>query len=78
MASITFAIDEDIQGRIKEFSWVNWSEIAREELLQKYKMQNLLKQLESKGEQELTRWSVELGHKSKAGRLKKLKSKGLI
>jgi len=39
MASITFAIDEDIQGRIKEFSWVNWSEIAREELLQKYKMQ---------------------------------------
>ena len=33
MASITFAIDESLKRRMAQFLWVNWSELAREELI---------------------------------------------
>lgn len=32
MASITFAIPEEVKSRLSKFSWINWSELAREEL----------------------------------------------
>lgn len=75
MASITFALDKELKSRIGRFSWVNWSEVARENLLQKEKLEELHKRLESREEQELIKWSVELGRKAKKGAFKRLLSK---
>ncbi len=35
MASITFSVDDGLWKTIKEFSWINWSEIARVDALKK-------------------------------------------
>jgi hypothetical protein len=35
MASLTFVVDEQLKRDIKHFSWVNWSEVNREELNKK-------------------------------------------
>ncbi|MBU0459273.1 MAG: hypothetical protein KKH52_04800 [Nanoarchaeota archaeon] len=35
MVSVTMSISEQFQEEIKHFSWINWSEAAREELLKK-------------------------------------------
>jgi len=72
MGSLTFAIDDKLKFRLSKFSWVNWSEIAREVLLEKDKLEELRRRLDSKEEKELTKWSVELGRKAKKGRFKRL------
>ena len=74
MASITFAVDEELKSKIGKFSWVNWSEVARENLLKKAELEELHKKLESKEEKELTKWSVELGIKAKKGSFKRMLS----
>ena len=35
MASVTLAVTEEVKSEIKHFSWVSWSELAREETLKK-------------------------------------------
>ncbi len=35
MAGITIQLDEKSKSEIEHFSWVNWSELAREEVLKK-------------------------------------------
>lgn len=73
MASVTFAVDPKLKAEISKFGWVNWSALAREELAERQKIGSLLlKKLHSKEEQELTKWSVELGRKAKKGRFKQL------
>lgn len=42
MASLTVSVTEDLKGEIKELSWVNWSEIAREEALKKVILDNYM------------------------------------
>lgn len=74
MASVTFAIPDEVKQDMKELSWVNWSEIDKIDLLKKMKLKELSKKLESKEEQELIKWSVELGRKAKKGRFKRLLS----
>lgn len=74
MASVTFAIPDEVKKDMKELSWVNWSEIDKIDLLKKMKLKELSKKLESKEEQELIKWSVELGRKAKKGRFKRLLS----
>ena len=69
MATVTFAIPDKVKSEMKELAWVNWSELTRKELLTKDK---LLNKLESKEEQELIKWSVELGRRAKKGRFKQL------
>ena len=71
MPSVTFAIPDKVKSEMKKLSWVNWSELAREEII---KREKLLKQLESKEEQELIKWSVELGREAKKGSFKRLLS----
>lgn len=71
MASITFAIDEQLKSKLSKFVWVIWSEIVKQELL---KREQLLERLHSKEEQELIKWSVELGRKAKKGRFKQVLS----
>src|SRR3989338_5539450 len=75
MGSVTFAADEELKAGMARFPWVNWSEVGREELSKREKMaEALLKKLNSPEEQELVKWSVELGRKAKKGRFRKLLS----
>ncbi len=43
MASMTLSIPDDFKAELSEFSWVNWSEIAREELMKKLILEHYLK-----------------------------------
>ena len=43
MASLTLSVSEDLKSQLKEFEWVNWSEIAREEALKKLIFENYMK-----------------------------------
>ena len=43
MASLTLSISEEFKNQLKNFSWVNWSEIAREESLKKLIFENYIK-----------------------------------
>lgn len=68
MAGITFAISEEAKSKMRRLSWVNWSELIRREVLKN----ELLKKFNSKEEQELIKWSVELGRKAKKESFKKM------
>lgn len=73
MASITFAIDDELKEDISRFKWVIWSELIRTALLErKRQSEKLLERLDSEEEQELVKWSVELGMEAKKGRFKQL------
>lgn len=75
MASITFAVDDELRAEMSKFSWVNWSELIKTILIERRKQaEQLLKRLHSKEEQELIKWSIELGKKAKKGRFKELLS----
>lgn len=69
MASITFAVDDEFKQEISKFLWINLSELVKQELL---KRQELLKKFNSKEEQELIKWSVDLGRRAKKGRFEQL------
>lgn len=69
MASITFALDDELKNKVESLSWIIWSELVRQELLRR---QELLKRFNSKEEQELIKWSVKLGRKAKKGRFERL------
>ena len=43
MVSITLSITEDLRNELKRFSWVNWSEIAKEEAQKKLIFENYIK-----------------------------------
>ncbi len=43
MASLTLSVSEELKNQLKEFMWVNWSEIAREEALKKLIFENYIK-----------------------------------
>ena len=43
MASITLSVSEELKNELKSLSWVNWSEIAREETLKKLIFENYMK-----------------------------------
>ena len=43
MASITLSVSEGLKNELKSLSWVNWSEIAREETLKKLIFEDYMK-----------------------------------
>ena len=43
MTSITLPLSEEFKNELKRFSWINWSEIAREETMKKLIFENYLK-----------------------------------
>lgn len=43
MPSITLPVSEDFKDQLKQFSWVNWSEIAREETMKKLIFESYIK-----------------------------------
>ena len=67
-------MEDELKARLDRFSWVNWSEVARESALKKEMLLKLLEKLESKEEKEITKWSVELGRKAKKAAFKRLLS----
>jgi len=42
MPSLTLPVSEEMKSQIKNFMWVNWSEIAREETLKKIIFENYI------------------------------------
>lgn len=79
MPNITLSVSEDLKRKMDSLPEINWSEVTRELLSDKVKRLAFLKklenQLESKEEQELTKWSVELGRKVKKEAFKSLLAK---
>jgi len=71
MASITFALDDKLKSKLSKLLWINFSELARQELLRR---QELVKKFNSKEEQELIKWSVDLGRRAKKDSFKRLLS----
>lgn len=47
MASVTFSIDERAKRMLMAFPWVNWSEVAREELAGKERAREVLGKLDA-------------------------------
>ena len=43
MVSITLSVSDDFKNQLKCFSWINWSEIAREEMMKKVIFENYIK-----------------------------------
>mgnify|MGYP001598287531 FL=1 len=43
MASLTLSVSDEFRNEIKEFIWVNWSEIAREESLKRLIFENYIR-----------------------------------
>ncbi len=43
MASLTLSVNEEFKDELKTLSWINWSEIAREEALKKLIFENYMK-----------------------------------
>lgn len=43
MTSLTLPLSEKLKTELKKFSWINWSEIAREETMKKLIFENYLK-----------------------------------
>lgn len=43
MASITLSVSDELKTQLKSFSWINWSEIGREEALKKLIFENYVK-----------------------------------
>ena len=43
MASVTLSVTDEFKNQLKNFSWVNWSEIAKEETMKKLIFEKYLK-----------------------------------
>ena len=43
MASLTLSVSDEFKNQLREFLWVNWSEIAREEAMKKLIFENYIK-----------------------------------
>jgi hypothetical protein len=44
MASVTFAIPDKVKSDMKELSWVNWSEVGREEMIKQEERRKLFEE----------------------------------
>ena len=43
MASLTLSVSDELKNKLKAFTWINWSEIAREETMKKLIFENYIK-----------------------------------
>lgn len=46
MASATLTIPESVKGELRQFSWINWSELAKEELIERARRDELFEQFD--------------------------------
>ncbi len=80
MASVTFAADAELKDRLEKFPWVNWSEVARQELIRDGERKARVERMEEllKGSAFTEKDADELSEKVKASMHKRLVDKGLI
>ena len=80
MASIMASLPDSLKADIEHFSWVNWSEVAREAFIKKIKRLEALERFEKLlNKSEFTeKDALELSRKIKEERLKQLKKQGLV
>lgn len=78
MATVTLTVSEELKSEFKGFSWVNWSETAREELLDDLRRQKVLQKLDKMLEKsELTEEDcIRLGRELKERVWKRHKQEG--
>ena len=43
MVSLTLSVSDELKNQLKNFMWINWSEIAREETMKKLIFENYIK-----------------------------------
>jgi hypothetical protein len=80
MVSVTLKISNEFKAMINKLSWINWSELARDEALKKLEEEEALQKFraiitKSKFKEED---ADELAEKVKLSMHKRLKKKGLI
>lgn len=46
MASVTFSIPDKVKSEMREFTWVNWSELTKQEVLKQEERAKLFEELE--------------------------------
>jgi len=80
MVSVTLTIDNEIKSKMEDLSWVNWSELVREDVLKSLeKSVELEKFLKIISKSKFTEKDARLlSIKVKASMHKSLKDKGLI
>ncbi len=80
MVSITLKITNEFKAIINKLSWINWSEIAREELLKKLNEEEALQKFRAiiTKSKFTEKDAEELAEKVKLSMHKNLKRKGLI
>jgi len=80
MANVTLAVSKELKSKIGHFSWVTWSDVAREELLADLKRRETLHKLDEllKNSELTDKDILELSKKARKGRFDELKSKGLV
>ena len=80
MESITASLPDSLKAEIKRFSWVNWSEVAREAFIVKIKRLEALEKFEKLLDKSkfTEKDALELSRKVKEERLKQLKEQGLV
>ncbi len=79
MASITFAVEDDLKIDLEHFSWVNWSEVARLEIVKDLeKAAKLQKVLKIVSKSKFTEKDVDIfAVKAKEAMYAELKKQGL-
>jgi hypothetical protein len=77
MVSVTFSFDEESKHEMERFSWVNWSELAREIFLKRIKKEEALRRLnELMKDSEMTEeLAMQLGEELKERIYKRIKAK---
>ena len=77
MVSVTISLDEEQHARLNRFSWVNWSEVARESLLRKEKVNRALSELSElmKNSRFTDKDVLELSEKVKKGMYRRIKQR---
>ena len=80
MVSITLTIDEKSKQDMQQFSWVNWSEVARNIFLNRIKKQTQLEKIKEllKDSEVSDKDVLEWSRKARKGRFKELQKKGLV
>lgn len=80
MASIMASLPDSLKEDMKSFSWVNWSEVAREAFIKKIRRLEALEKFEKilEKSQFTEEDALELSRKVKDERLKQLKKQGLV
>lgn len=79
MGTATITIPDEVKAEFKRFSWVNWSELAREDMVKDMdRDEALLKLDELLKNSKLTEEDVlKLSKEARKGRFKELKLQGL-